>query len=110
MDASKRFVLIVGDHTDSVTKGSCQWCWSYRCGYKLCNVGKYVTFESYIEYECRIAKEAGVEIVFLYNSARMNKSLCPEVIRGCGVHAPMKSRSKGYLDWDYQQVKKALGK
>ena len=110
MDASKRFVLIVGDHTDSVTKGGCQWCWSYRRGYKLCNVGKYVTFESYIECECRMAKEAGVEIVVLYNSARVNKSLCPEVIRDCGVHAPMKSRRKGYLDWDYQQVKMALGK
>lgn len=45
-----------------------------------------------------------------YNSACVNKSLCPEVIRDCGVHVPMKSRRKGYLDWDYQQVKMALGK
>lgn len=110
MDASKRFILIVGDHTDSVTKGSCQWCWSYRRGYKPCNVGKYVAFESHIEYECWIAKETGVEIVALYNPARMNKSLCPEVIKDCGVHAPMKSYCKGYLAWDYRQVKMVLGK
>lgn len=110
MDASKRFVLIVGDHTDSVTKGGCQWCDSYYQGYKVCDAGRYVTFVSYIEYECRMAREAGIKIVVLYNSARVNKSLCPEVIRDCGVHAPMKSRRKGYLDWDYQQVKMALGK
>lgn len=110
MDASKRFVLIVGDHTDSVTKGGCQWCDSYYQGYKVCDAGRYVTFVSYIEYECRMAREAGIKIVVLYNSARVNKSLCPEVIRDCGVHAPMKSRRKGFLDWDYQQVKMALGK
>lgn len=30
MDASKTFVLIVGDHTDLVTKGSCHLCKSYN--------------------------------------------------------------------------------
>ena len=30
--------------------------------------------------------------------------------RDCGAHVPMKSYRKGYLDWDYQQVKMSLGK
>ena len=30
MDASKRFVLIVGDSTNTVTAGSCSWCGSYN--------------------------------------------------------------------------------
>ena len=30
LDASKRFVLIVGSNTDSVTSGSCKYCKSYN--------------------------------------------------------------------------------
>ena len=30
LDVSKLFVLIVGDHTDTITKGSCQFCGSYN--------------------------------------------------------------------------------
>ena len=30
MDASKTFVLIVGNETDSITKGGCQYCGSYN--------------------------------------------------------------------------------
>lgn len=37
MDGSKRFVLIVGDATDTVTKGSCQYCGSYDSGTSSCD-------------------------------------------------------------------------
>ena len=36
MDHSKRFVLIVGDSTDTVTKGSCRYCGSYNAWTSSC--------------------------------------------------------------------------
>ena len=36
MDASKTFVLIVGEHTASVTAGGCQLCKSYNSYIKYC--------------------------------------------------------------------------
>ena len=58
MDASKRFVLIVGDSTKTVTAGSCVWCGSYNSHTYACAKGHSVDYRSYIKYECDKAVEA----------------------------------------------------
>lgn len=52
MDASKTFVLIVGDHTASVTAGGCQLCGSYNSYTKHCAKGYSVDYRSFIKFEC----------------------------------------------------------
>ena len=60
MDHSKRFVLIVGDSTDTVTKGSCRYCGSYNSWTSSCARLHSVDYRSYIKYECDKAVEAGI--------------------------------------------------
>ena len=109
MDASKRFVLIVGDHTRTVRAGSCSYCNSYNSYTQRCARGKTVDYRSYIEYECEKAVEAGIQIVVLYKSASVDKNKCPTTVRYCGTHARMwKYGTDGKLYWDYQSVKDAF--
>ena len=61
-----------------------------------------------IKYECDKAVEAGIDIVVLYNSARVTRSKCPLKVRFEGNHVPMKCWKDGVLKWDYDAVKKAL--
>lgn len=86
MDASKTFVLIVGEHTNTLTKGSC-----------------------FIKYECDKAVEAGIKIVVLYNDTCIDRTKCPDSVKYYGMHIPMvyKERDGNYY-WDYDAVKKAL--
>lgn len=90
MDASKRFVLIVGDSTDSVTKGSCQHCGSYNSWTSSCARSHSIDYRSFIKYECDKAVEAGIDIVVLYNSSNVTRSKCPLKVRYEGNHVPMK--------------------
>ena len=109
MDVSKRFVLIVGNRTNTVTAGSCALCDSYNSYTKVCAKGYSVDYRSYIEYECDKAVEAGIKVIVLYKSASINKSKCPEPVKNLGVHAPMCYRGlDGELHWDYQSVKEAF--
>ena len=109
MDISKRFVLIVGDHTNSVTAGSCSWCGSYNSYTSCCARGYSVDHRSYIKYECDKAVEAGIEIIVLYKSSKVDRNKCPESVRWKGTHVPMAYEDKtGGLHWDYQAVKKAF--
>lgn len=109
MDASKRFVLIVGNNTNTVTAGSCSWCGSYNRHTYACAKGYSVDFRSFIKYECDKAVEAGIRIIVLYKSATVQKTKCPEAVRNIGIHAPMCYRSSdGNLYWDYNSVKKAF--
>lgn len=113
LNATKRFVLIVGRKTDSVTAGSCSYCGSYNSHNYSCARGKYVDYRSYIKYECDKAKEAyeagKMKIIVLYNSCSMNKSLCPVALRNVGIHSPMgKVHSDGKCYYDYSTVKKAF--
>lgn len=108
MDGSKRFVLIVGDATDTVTKGSCQYCGSYDSGTSSCDRLHSIDYRSYIKYECDKAVQAGIDIVVLYNSARVTRSKCPSIVRYEGNHVPMKYSEDGVLKWDYYAVKNAL--
>lgn len=109
MDASKTFVLIVGDHTDLVTKGSCHLCKNYNNYYGYCVKGYTVDKRSFVKFECDKAVEAGIKIVVLYNDVRVNKLKCPSVVKYKGTHVAMIYKgADGKYYWDYNAVKKAL--
>lgn len=118
---SKTFVLIVGNDTTSLRKGSCSYqdCqnkqYSYFDGKYICTViGKTYSTESFIEYECRMAYNAWLKnemrIVVLYNAASVNKSKCPDILKYVGVHKEMKSYNAFYGKYmfDYQKVRDAI--
>lgn len=108
LDHSKRFVLIVGDSTDTVTKGSCRYCGSYNAWTSSCARMHSVDYRSYIKYECDKAMEADIDIVVLYNNTRVDRSKCPEAVRYHGNHVAMMYYRDGKYYWDYPAVKKAL--
>lgn len=108
LDASKTFVLIVGENTRTVRSGGCQYCESYNSYTQVCVRGHYVDYRSYIEYECEKAVRDGLKIVVLYNAATVTKSKCPDVIKNVGTHVAMCYYRDGKYYWDYQTVKKVL--
>jgi hypothetical protein len=108
LDASKTFVLIVGENTKTVRSGSCQYCNSYNSYTRSCARGRSVDYRSYIEYECDKAVRDGLKIVVLYNAATTNKSKCPDAVKSIGTHVAMCYREDSKLYWDYQAVKKAI--
>ena len=109
LDVSKTFVLIVGEKTKELRSGSCAYCNSYNSWTSSCARGYSVDYKSYIEYECVKAVEAGIKIVVLYNSIRVNKDKCPDIVKYRGIHVPMCYRgTDGIIYWDYDAVKNAL--
>ena len=108
MDMCKLFILIVGDKTNSVTKGSCNYCGRYRRLENMCFSNRYQNNKSFIDFECDRAKRdflAGkIKILVLYNSSYVYKDRCPESLRNIGVHYAMKTNG----NYDYQKVKFAL--
>ena len=109
LDVSKTLVLIVGDKTKDLRSGSCVYCNSYNSWTYSCARGHSVDYRSYIDYECDKAVEAGMKIVVLYNSTRVNKDKCPDAVKNLGTHVPMRFRSyDGTEYWDYEAVRKAL--
>lgn len=110
LDRSKNFVLIVGNHTNNLTRGSCAYCSSYNSWTRSCGRGHYVSYESFIEHECRQAIEANMNIIILYNSSIVDKSKCPESLRYRGHHLPMHKydyNRREYI-WDYIGIKYAF--
>lgn len=108
MNRSKRFIIIIGENTDSITKGGCQYCSSYKSNNKSCAKGNSVDYRSYIKYECDLAVKANIEIVVLYNATSVNKQKCPSVLRDKGKHCAMVIRKDGKEYWNYQAVKKCF--
>ncbi len=108
LDASKTFVLIVGSNTNSVTSGSCRYCYRYNSSKVSCSSGYSVDLRSYIKYECEKAARDGLRIVVLYNAAKVEKSKCPDVLKNIGTHVAMLFIKDGNYYWDYDVVKKAL--
>lgn len=113
MTISKTFVLVVGEHTNTVTKGACYNCTFYNRYLTLpsnCSKGNSIDNRSYIKYECELAIRNNCKIVVLYNSTIVNKSKCPEVLRNIGMHIAMKTfRFNPFrVDWDYDSVNKAI--
>ena len=110
MRISKRFVLIVGDKTTTISKGGCQYCPSYLAQFRPCTRGYLPDTKSYVAYECEMAVKDKIAIVVLYKSTRINKEKCPAILRNVGTHAPMYYRKPdGSIDWDYNSVKRAFG-
>ena len=108
MDGSKTFVLIVGEHTNEITKGGCQYCRSYNSHTYACARGYSVDYRSYIQYECEKAIEAGIKIIVLYNSTKIDKLKCPQAVRNIGTHIAMMYFENGTYYWNYQDIKNAL--
>ena len=109
MDISKTFVLIVGEHTNFVTAGSCKWCNSYNAYTHHCAKNYSVDYRSYIKYECEKAIEAGIKIIVLYNSTKVDRNKCIEDVRWKGTHVSMVYKgTDGKFYWDYQAVKNAF--
>ena len=108
LDASKTFVLVVGSGTLGLTKGSCQWCYSYDSYHRSCHAGGHVDYRSFVEYECEKAARDGLKIVVLYNYAQVDKSKCPEVLRSKGKHVAAYYYDGGQAYWDYQAIKDAI--
>lgn len=109
MDVSKTFVLVVGEQTDSLTAGGCQFCTSYNRWNLYCTRGHSIDYRSYIKYECDKAVEAGIKIIVLYNSTVINKNKCPSSLRYLGRHIAMKYRNQdGELHWNYVAIRDAI--
>lgn len=108
LNASKTFVLVVGNNTKDARSGGCSYCNSYNSFTRSCAKGYSVDHRSYIEYECDKAVKDGLKIVVLYNAASVNKSKCPESIKNIGTHAAMCYYENGSYYWDYSAVKTAL--
>lgn len=108
LDASKTFVLIVGDKTDSLTKGSCAYCNSYNSWTMSCARGHSIDYRSYIEYECEKALRDGLRIVVIYNYSSIKKEKCPVKLRNTGTHVNAISYSQGFRTWNYQGIKNAI--
>lgn len=107
-DASKTFVLIVGNNTKTVRSGSCQYCSSKNSWTGACARGYVVDNRSYIEYECDKAVRDGLNIVVLYNATTINRSKCPDSVKNIGNHVAMCYYENGNYYWNYQAVKAAL--
>lgn len=109
MDNSYKFVLVVGSHTDTVSKGGCQLCGSYNSYGQYCAKGYSVDYRSFIKYECDKAVEGGLKIVVLYNSTSVDRNLCPLAVRWKGTHEKMIYRGvDGNLYWDDARIAQAM--
>ncbi|MGI6122677.1 MAG: TIR domain-containing protein [Acetivibrionales bacterium] len=108
MDASKTFVLIVGNNTKTVRNGSCQYCGSYNNWTQSCAKGYSIDYRSYIEFECEKAVKDGLNIIVLYYAATVDKSKCPNAIKGHGIHRKMCKYENGTYYWDYESVRGAF--
>ena len=108
MNGSKIFLLIVGNNTNTVTKGSCQYC-GYNTTYGVC-AKEYCScdYRSFIKYECDKAVKDNLKIVVLYNSDKVDRNKCPEAVRYEGTHISAYHYEYGVKKWNYQAIKAAI--
>lgn len=109
LDASRTFILIVGEHTKELKAGGCQYCDSYNSYHGVCCRGHFVDTRSYIDFECEKAIRDGLKIIVLYKSTVVDREKCPSVVKYRGVHVPMLKLVGETLYWDYDSVKNAIG-
>lgn len=118
LNVTKTFVLIVGENTNSLTKGGCRYCSHYFTSYygsSFCNSGSVIDNRSFIEYECEMALKDYIDnqikkIVVIYNG-RTNpaKEKCPEILRRWGIHiGSIYYDYNGVRRWNYQLIKSAI--
>ena len=118
LNISKTFVLIVGEHTSTVTSGACFNCEHYRKWTTMspsCAKGYCIDNRSYVQYECEMARkdfDDGVlkNIVIIYNGLiNPNRSKCPDPLRWVGTHIGSDCRNdKGELCWNYGEIRDAI--
>lgn len=108
LDASKTFVLVVGEKTKVLRSGGCQLCGSYNSYSCRCARGYSVDYRSYVDYECDIAKRDINNIVVIYNSTYVDRNKCPEALKNIGVHIPAYCYENGTYRWNYQKIKNAI--
>lgn len=113
MNASKTFVLVVGDKTNTVMSGSCSYCNSYSTYSQICFRDHPVDLRSYVKYECekaaRDARNGVMRIVVIYNYMSVYREKCPEAVRYLGTHIAGICRDVyGNPKFDYQAIKKAI--
>lgn len=106
---SKKFILIVGEKTNTITKGNCSYCSQYNNTYCKCLNGNSTSHKSFIQYECDYANRniSDSNIIVLYNNKTVHKEKCPESLRYIGTHIPM---LKNDGNWNYQTIKDAIMK
>ena len=101
LDASKTFVLIVGQYTNECRAGECSYCFKRNeCG-STANT-------SFIEYECNKAVRDDLKIIVIYKSSRVNRLLCPEAVRYIGEHIPLFNIDGLMRKYNYQGIKEAF--
>ena len=109
LNASKTFVLIVGEQTNALTKGGCQLCGSYNRWTRSCSRGRSIDYRSYIQYECEKAAKDGLRIVVVYNYTSVQKGKCPEAVRDRGTHITGYYRgTDGKYYWECEKIKNAI--
>ncbi len=109
LNASKTFLLVVGEKTTTVTKGQCRYCGSYSSYLESCRRGYSVDNRSFIQYECEKAVKDNLNIIVVYNYAYVDKSKCPEILRQRGIHINGYSRtSDGIKFWNRKGIADAV--
>lgn len=111
LDASKTFVLIVGDQTKNLKAGGCQLCRSYNRWNKSC--ARYlnnVDYRSFVQYECEIANKDIPNIVVIYNDSKVERTKCPDVLKYVGTHLPAYYYDNGNCYWNYENICAAIDK
>lgn len=112
LNASKTFVLIVGNKTKYLAAGSCRYCQSYNSWGQFCARGGSVDYRSYLQFECEKALRDGLKIVVLYNGPSVDKDKCPDILRSQGMHVSMWYKESVFdkrYKWNYHAVKNAIG-
>lgn len=109
LDASKTFLLVVGEHTASLTRGCCFNCGAYSNKTHSCVLGS-ISNKSFIEYECDKAVRDGLKIAVLYNGTTVRRSNCLESVRHTGTHLPAYKfeGNRIVLDWVSLYIEIAL--
>lgn len=117
MKYSKTFVLIVGEHTDTVTSGACFLCDYYNATtvakFASCRKGYSIDNRSYIKTECDMAASdynvGKMKIIVLYNAENIDRKKCPEAVRWIGTHINMYYKAfDGKCYWNYNAIKQAF--
>jgi hypothetical protein len=113
LNISKTFVLIVGEQTKVLRKGSCKYCNSYSSFSNRCMRYQNLDFRSFIEYECEMAIKDFQngdlsKIVVIYNYANVNKEKCPDCIKNFGKHINAYYYDEERPYWNYTAIKNEI--
>lgn len=108
MNASKIFILIVGDKTDELRSRNCYLCKYFSIPSRICLKGHSISNKSFIDFECEKAIRDGMKIIVIYNYSSIQKSKCPEILRNKGEHIVAYYWIDNKCYWNYSEIKKAI--